>query len=125
MLVSQSRRIFVWAPALLIGALLLCLVLASNASATGGTVRGWGYNAYAITGVGVESSSVNTPAPAFNLSEVIQATGGGEGHGLAVVADGAARAWGYNHYGQLGDGTTSNHLIAAPVPGLSNVIELA
>lgn len=41
-----------------------------------------------------------------------------------AAVDGSVAAWGGNAFGQLGDGTTSSHLTAAPVQNLSSVIEL-
>ena len=38
--------------------------------------------------------------------------------------DGTVQCWGYNLGGQLGDGTTVNRLLAAPVPTLSSVAEV-
>jgi len=69
--------------------------------------------------------SVDTPAPAIGLTEVAQVTGGGEGNGLAVMADGTARSWGKNVTGALGNGTTEERWVAGVVPGLANVVELA
>ena len=34
-------------------------------------------------------------------------------------------AWGYNYYGQLGDGTTTNRLTPVPVSGLSGITSIA
>ena len=35
----------------------------------------------------------------------------GQNHSLAVSSDGTVWAWGYNYYGQLGDGTTGNRAL--------------
>ena len=50
---------------------------------------------------------------------------GGVGHSLALRADGTVWAWGWNGYGQLGDGTTSDRLRPVPVPGLTGVVAVA
>ncbi|MBP9603282.1 MAG: hypothetical protein KBE53_04300, partial [Chromatiaceae bacterium] len=47
----------------------------------------------------------------------------GGGHSLALKLDGSLLAWGYNTYGQIGDGTRTNRL--SPVQVLSNVITMA
>jgi alpha-tubulin suppressor-like RCC1 family protein len=42
-------------------------------------------------------------------------------HVLALAADGTVWAWGDNNWGQLGDGTTTDRLTPAPVPGLTGI----
>ena len=49
----------------------------------------------------------------------------GPDHVLAVKNDGTVWAWGYNGYGQLGDGTTTEQNLPVQVPGLSGVITWA
>ena len=49
----------------------------------------------------------------------------GEGHVLALYADGTVWAWGDNSYGQLGDGTTTARWYRGRVLGLDHVVELA
>ncbi|RII27551.1 MAG: hypothetical protein CXR31_04735, partial [Geobacter sp.] len=71
-----------------------------------GSVWAWGYNGYGELGDGSHSSAsspvqVSTMGPG---SGVI-ALAGGYSHSLAVKVDGTVWAWGYNYYGQLGDGS--------------------
>jgi alpha-tubulin suppressor-like RCC1 family protein len=50
---------------------------------------------------------------------------GGPRHICAIVDSGGVQCWGLNDDGQLGDGTTTNHLVPTAVPGLSIVSDLA
>ena len=43
----------------------------------------------------------------------------------AVLADGNARCWGYNGYGNLGDGTTSARYAPVAVQGVNNVRDIS
>ncbi|MCY1041709.1 kelch-like protein [Corallococcus sp. bb12-1] len=61
-------------------------------------------------------------APCTASTETLAA---GYSHSLALKQDGTAWAWGYNRYGQLGDGTTTNHPTPQQVPGLTGVTALA
>lgn len=74
-----------------------------------GTVWTWGNNSAGQLGNGaIDSSSsyVYQPTMVQGLSGVIALTGGGT-HTLAVKNDGSVWAWGYNLYGQLGNGTNT------------------
>jgi alpha-tubulin suppressor-like RCC1 family protein len=58
----------------------------------------------------------------------IAANGGGTdakpgdgGHSLALFADGTVAAWGFDDYGQLGDGSAQTRLMPAEVKGLRNI----
>jgi len=42
-----------------------------------------------------------------------------------LKSDGTVWAWGYNYYGQLGDGTTTQRLTPVQVSGLNGVIAIA
>jgi hypothetical protein len=50
---------------------------------------------------------------------------GGEHHSLAVKSDGTVWAWGYNYYGQLGDGTTTDRWTPVQVSGITGVVAIA
>ncbi|MFC3801883.1 fibronectin type III domain-containing protein [Cohnella sp. GCM10012308] len=83
-----------------------------------GTVWAWG-NLYNLTGGSFETT---TPVQIAGLSNVVKISAkNGNGHALALKQDGTVWAWGLNESGQLGDGTTADHYVPAPVSGLSNV----
>lgn len=54
------------------------------------------------------------------LSSGVAAIGAGAEHVCAVTDGGAARCFGVNSYGQLGDGTTTHSFAAVPVVGLAS-----
>ncbi len=75
----------------------------------------------------------NTPADSreFNLLWVPNTTGqfvkvsAGYLHSLAIKSDGTVWSWGYNKYGQLGDGTTDSKCSSVQVANLTDIIEVA
>ncbi|MGC4030132.1 MAG: hypothetical protein QM754_00075 [Tepidisphaeraceae bacterium] len=74
-----------------------------------GELYGWGYNAAGQIGNGLSGTANNalSPVAVNGMSSGVSAIGAGTLHSLAVK-DGAAYAWGYNNYGQLGNnGVTS------------------
>ena len=65
------------------------------------------------------------PVTVSNVSNAIAVAAGGQ-HSLALLSDGTVCAWGYNLYGQLGDGTTTyDRTTAVAVSGLANVVEIS
>lgn len=92
-----------------------------------GAVLCWGANGYGQLGTGIMSSSL--------VPKLVLGTGSGAGaikvakvsgfnyHTCILADDGAAYCWGYNGRGQLGDGTTTDRYVAAPVLTLNAGIE--
>ena len=81
------------------------LVLSSN-----DRIFTWGYNLYGQLGDGTLTVK-NTPleiTSSFNLigSETITQVSSGGNHSSAISSNGRVFTWGYNLYGQLGDGST-------------------
>ena len=66
-----------------------------------------------------------TPVPTPLPAQHGRALAVGGSHGCEVTADAHARCWGDNAHGQVGDGTTTNRLLAVTVPGLDQVVGVA
>ncbi len=82
-----------------------------------GAVRCWGWNASGQLGDFTTSDSMTPVAVSGLSSGAIEVSGGGR-HSCAVTATGSVKCWGYNGYGQLGDGTTTTRTTPVRVSGL-------
>jgi alpha-tubulin suppressor-like RCC1 family protein len=89
-----------------------------------GTVWAWGRNDYGQLGNGSTSAST-TPVQVSGLTNVTAIAADEGDSALALLADGTVWAWGYNYFGQLGNGTTTNSLVPVQVPGLVGVKAIA
>ncbi|MHA3684524.1 RCC1 domain-containing protein [Leucobacter sp. HY1908] len=91
--------------------------LHSVALAADGTAYAWGNNSDGQLGDGTNtSSSVSVPKPVQMPAGVtFTQVSAGYWHSVAVAADGAAYAWGYNVAGQLGDGTHTSSNVPVQV----------
>ena len=67
------------------------------------------------------SPTAPEPGPALNTSSVLafsfRQLSTGDNHSCGVTTDSLAYCWGDNHYGQLGDGTTTSRLAPVAVRG--------
>ena len=79
----------------------------------------WGSNTYGQLGDGTTTQST-VPVPVSDLGLGIIALAAGVYHTCAVTNTGAAKCWGGNSNGQLGDGTTTPSTTPVPVSGLSS-----
>jgi alpha-tubulin suppressor-like RCC1 family protein len=90
-----------------------------------GTVRSWGANNYGQLGGGATSGNIyQPPVKALDLERVKAITAGSH-HSLALLEDGTVWAWGYNGFGQLGDGTTTDRHRPVQVSELQGVKAIA
>lgn len=97
-----------------------------------GTVASWGSNASGDLGIGETvgpeqcggTPCSDTPRAVSGLSGVLSVAAGEE-YGLALLAGGTLEAWGFDGYGQLGNGSTKSTSAPAAVPGLTGIVGLA
>jgi alpha-tubulin suppressor-like RCC1 family protein len=89
---------------------------------SGGTVECWGDNGYdelgnaGVTGPCIGGSNVcsSSPVQVSGLTGATSIAAGGD-FACAVVQSGGVMCWGYNSFGQLGNGNTTASLKAVPV----------
>ena len=87
-----------------------------------GSLWSWGFNAHGELGDGTTNDLY---LPKKILEDVVSVSAGaniGENHSLAIKSDGTLWAWGYNKYGQVGDGTTVTR--TAPVKIMDDVASI-
>jgi alpha-tubulin suppressor-like RCC1 family protein len=90
-----------------------------------GQVNCWAWNAsYGQMGRGDWSYST-TPQYVTNLPLDVTNLSVGAYHTCAISGAGQPYCWGYNNYGQLGDGTTTNKNSATLISGLANVVRVS
>lgn len=85
-----------------------------------GGVMCWGSDASGQLGDGASGGLRTTPAPVNGLSSGVRTLALGADHSCAVLMSGAAKCWGGNASGQLGDGATSASATPVYVAGLSS-----
>ena len=95
---------------IVIGDLHTCVLLFE------GKVKCWGNNAYGQLGDG-STTDRNTPVEVKSLGGYPTSVTAGSTHSCARMQVGFVKCWGNNAFGQLGDGTRVDHILAAPVTG--------
>jgi len=83
----------------------------------GGVVRCWGGNLFGQIGDGTRGRRL-VPVRVAGLRADAIAIAVGDGHSCALTVSEGLRCWGYNGWGQLGDGTDVNRLSPVAVSGL-------
>jgi alpha-tubulin suppressor-like RCC1 family protein/phosphodiesterase/alkaline phosphatase D-like protein len=92
-----------------------CLALCTD-----GTLVAWGFNTLGELGDGTNitrSSPVRVIQTGVLTGKTITAIAAGEAHSAVVCSDGTVVAWGYNVFGNLGDGTTTGRFEPVAVVG--------
>jgi alpha-tubulin suppressor-like RCC1 family protein len=88
-----------------------------------GKAKSWGDNFYGQLGNGTSGNESTVPVNVVGL-ENVRSISGGDYHSLALLESGRARSWGYNGYGQLGNGTNgpgTDSDVPVAVKNLTNV----
>lgn len=85
-----------------------------------------------VTGVSVGTATITAAYGLVSSNTVVTVVIGtaskiaaGGAHSLAIDSNGALWAWGYNNYGELGDGTNVNSNMPVRVSGLTGVTEIS
>ncbi len=98
-------------------------VKVSDASQSGSSIGGFGYNAFSQLGGSPAEAIKALPGISFNASAVQVA--GGLLHSAAAMSDGTVRSWGWNGYGQLGNGTMLDSTTQVQPTGLTGVASVS
>jgi alpha-tubulin suppressor-like RCC1 family protein len=100
--------------AVALGAAHTCALMMS------GGVRCWGNNRFGQFGNGtVGPPNYNPTPPSLDVLTGVQAIAGGGSHSCALTLLGSVVCWGYNGFGEVGDGTIEN---GRPTPTMTGPI---
>ncbi|MCM8806244.1 MAG: FG-GAP-like repeat-containing protein [Candidatus Omnitrophica bacterium] len=93
-----------------------------------GSLWMWGNNNYGQLG---NNSTTNSNLPVQVHGEMdrgfltkVKKVACGPEHTLALLEDGTVWAWGRNHYGQLGNGTTQDSFVPVKVLNLTDIVDI-
>ncbi len=89
-----------------------------------GSVLCWGANQSGQLGDG-SNDNHNTPVAVSGLTSGYKDVTAGGTHSCGLSETGSVKCWGYNSYGQLGDGTNNDSSVPVDVVGLTNIVSLS
>jgi alpha-tubulin suppressor-like RCC1 family protein len=84
---------------------------------SGGGILCWGYNPQGEVGEDTRSH-YDSPVPVTNLASGVIEIASGYRHNCAITSTGGVMCWGFNLFGQLGDGKLTNSAVPMPVVGV-------
>ena len=86
---------------------------------TSGGAKCWGYNGYGQLGDNSTTKRL-TPVDVVGLGSGVASISAGNNHTCALTAAGAAKCWGQNTYGALGNNSTTDRLTPVDAVGLTS-----
>lgn len=90
---------------------------------TTGGVTCWGWNGHGQLGDGTTTSR-SRPVPVAGLTSGVVRLAAGGASTCAVLVTGRATCWGWNAFGQLGDGTRTDRSQPVTVPGITDAVDV-
>ncbi len=87
-----------------------------------GDVKCWGNNDAGQLGNGTQAEH-NVPVNVKGLTAGVRDIGAGHGYSCALTELNGVKCWGFNYYGQLGDGTTTDRNAPVDVAGLTSGVQ--
>ena len=90
-----------------------------NCAIVGGKAKCWGFNSNGRLGNGSNTES-NIPVEVTGLTSQVTAISAGNAHTCAIHSEHAAKCWGDNDFGQLGNDSTTNSDVPVEVDGLGS-----
>jgi alpha-tubulin suppressor-like RCC1 family protein len=85
-----------------------------------GAAKCWGLNNLGQVGDGTTTSPRLTPTQVSGMTSGVTAISDSGDDTACAVVSGAARCWGLNYEGQVGDGTATNRSTPTQVSGLTS-----
>jgi alpha-tubulin suppressor-like RCC1 family protein len=83
-----------------------------------GTIECWGFNGRGQLGTGTTSLGESSPVRVSGITDATAVSAGLDST-CALEAGGKVECWGWNEYGQLGDGTTAASAVPVAVSGVN------
>lgn len=105
------------------GLAILALAMPSVSSAQSGVLVGSGYNESGQLGSGSSSAYLYSPVALSTPAEVVSGSSGYY-QTLAVLPNGTVEDWGSNAYGELADGTKTEHRTPELITGFTGVAQV-
>jgi alpha-tubulin suppressor-like RCC1 family protein len=90
---------------------------------SGNVVKCWGSNGYGQL-ADATTKDRHSATRASGISGTIESLSAGANHTCALIVGGTVECWGWNDYGQLGNGTTAESQPPQHVSGLSGVVSV-
>lgn len=90
----------------------------SCAKTSTGSVKCWGYNVHGQLGDG-STVTQTVPIDVVSLTNNVSILEAGGYHNCVLTTESAVKCWGFNYYGQIGDGTGTSRYTPADVIGFA------
>ena len=90
---------------------------------SGGSVACWGNDENGQLGNGTNKGEFTTPVTVGGITNATEVAAGGA-HSCALLGGGSIDCWGYNKFGEVGDGTTTERTTPVAVSGITDAIQI-